>query len=338
MQRHLELVLSGRATRATAVIVGGLAIAACQGDLSTAPASSGSTGVVGTTSSNPLSAFTFYIDQASNARKTANAWSSTRPVDAQQMEKIAAQPGAKWFGNWNADIRADVAATLSGTAGSVPVFVAYNIPQRDCGGLSGGNSTSPDAYRSWINGFAEGLGNSSAVVILEPDALAAMGCLSTPDQNARIDLLHYAVTALAAHRNAKVYLDAGNPSWTSAATMAARLTAAGVALASGFSLNVSNFFYDADNVQYGAQISALAGGKHFIVDSGRNGLGPAADGQWCNPGGRAIGRRPTTNTGNSLVDAFLWIKTPGESDGACNGAPASGQWMEEYALGLAARG
>jgi endoglucanase len=31
------------------------------------------------------------------------------------------------------------------------------------------------------------------------------------------------------------------------------------------------------------------------------------------------------------------VKAPGESDGACNGAPASGEWMPEYALGLAQR-
>jgi endoglucanase len=119
--------------------------------------------------------------------------------------------------------------------------------------------------------------------------------------------------------------------------MASRLSRADIAEASGFSLNVSNFFFNADNVSYGQQLSALVGGKHFIVDSGRNGLGPTADSQWCNPAGRALGTRPTTQTGNSLVDAFLWIKTPGESDGSCNGAPSAGAWMPEYALGLAQR-
>ena len=34
-----------------------------------------------------------------------------------------------------------------------------------------------------------------------------------------------------------------------------------------------------------------------------------------------------------LVDAFLWIKTPGESDGTCSGGPAAGKWWGEYALG-----
>jgi endoglucanase len=295
-----------------------------------------------TSSANPLAGLTFYIDQASKARKTADAWRATRPADAQQMEKIASQPMATWFGSWNSTstIRGDVAAAVSTTAavGSVPVFVAYNIPQRDCGGLSGSNTLTVDGYRTWIAEFARGLGSSPAVVILEPDALAAMNCLSSADQATRVELIKYALGELKANGRVKVYLDAGHARWQSPATMATRLLSAGIESAAGFVLNVSNFISDGDNVQFGTQLSALVGGKHFIIDSGRNGLGPTADLQWCNPEGRAIGRRPTTATGNSLVDAYLWIKTPGESDGACNGHPASGTWMPEYALGLAARG
>jgi len=35
------------------------------------------------------------------------------------------------------------------------------------------------------------------------------------------------------------------------------------------------------------------------------------------------------------VDAFLWIKIPGESDGTCQGCPPAGTWWPAYALGLA---
>ena len=165
-----------------------------------------------------------------------------------------------------------------------------------------------------------------------------MDCLSPTDQQVRLDLLKYAVQTFAAKGSIAVYLDAGHPHWKSATTIAQRLLGAGIASAQGFSLNVSNFYYISDNVSYGTQVSSLVGGKHFVVDTGRNGLGPTIDAQWCNPAGRAIGARPTTATGNALVDAFLWIKTPGESDGSCNGAPSAGTWMPEYALGLAQRG
>lgn len=292
-----------------------------------------------TTSGNLLAGMSFYADPASSARKTADAWRASRPADAAQMDKIAAQPQARWFGNWNSDVQGAVRAwvTASANAGRVPLLVAYNIPQRDCGGLSGGNSTSADAYRRWIAAFAAGIAGRRAVVILEPDALAAMGCLSSADQALRIQLLRYAVATLAQQAGAVTYLDAGHAEWQPASTMAARLTQAGLANVAGFFLNVSNFIGTAANVTYGNALSALVGGKHYVIDTGRNGLGPTADRQWCNPGGRALGERPTSATGQPLVDAYLWVKVPGESDGACDGAPPAGSWMPEYALGLAQR-
>jgi endoglucanase len=75
------------------------------------------------------------------------------------------------------------------------------------------------------------------------------------------------------------------------------------------------------------------GGKHMVIDTSRNGNG--SNGQWCNPTGMALGNIPTTSTDQSLVDAYLWIKAPGESDGTCNGGPAAGSWWLEYALNLA---
>jgi endoglucanase len=74
-----------------------------------------------------------------------------------------------------------------------------------------------------------------------------------------------------------------------------------------------------------------------VIDTSRNGRGPAADGDWCNPLGRALGARPTAATGVWRQDASLWVKHPGESDGPCHGGPAAGQWWPDYALGLAQR-
>lgn len=34
---------------------------------------------------------------------------------------------------------------------------------------------------------------------------------------------------------------------------------------------------------------------------------------------------PTTDTPSPLVDAFMWLKTPGESDGCTQDLPAGGQ-------------
>ena len=103
-----------------------------------------------------------------------------------------------------------------------------------------------------------------------------------------------------------------------------------------------------------------AGTTHFVIDTGRNGQGPwdwaaagyasaAAAQDWCNPPGRGLGIAPTTNTGNALVDAYLWVKVPGESDGSCTRGtggttdpewgnivdPAAGAWFPQQALQLA---
>ncbi|SCF71261.1 endoglucanase, partial [Streptomyces sp. MnatMP-M27] len=71
----------------------------------------------------------------------------------------------------------------------------------------------------------------------------------------------------------------------------------------------------------------------------RNGNGPAPgknDPQaWCNPKGRALGETPTVATGDKAIDAYLWIKRPGESDGTCKGGPTAGRWWPRYALDLA---
>jgi endoglucanase len=105
------------------------------------------------------------------------------------------------------------------------------------------------AYEKWVNGFAAGLGDRPAVVILEPDALAQLNsCLDNAQQQARLEMLSYAVKTLQTTSD-QVYLDAGHSNWVPAGQMAARLRAADVAQAYGFALNVSN--YDATGREIG---------------------------------------------------------------------------------------
>ncbi|MBM7092108.1 glycoside hydrolase family 6 protein, partial [Streptomyces sp. S12] len=69
-----------------------------------------------------------------------------------------------------------------------------------------------------------------------------------------------------------------------------------------------------------------------VIDTSRNGAGAPADGEWCDPAGRKLGRAPTLDTGEARIDAYLWVKLPGESDG-CKGAP--GTFTPSYAYDLA---
>ncbi|WP_433975494.1 glycoside hydrolase family 6 protein [Tunturiibacter lichenicola] len=85
---------------------------------------------------------------------------------------------------------------------------------------------------------------------------------------------------------------------------------------------------------------------HFVIDTSRNGQGPfnaasyanppynqpasvittLSNGGWCNPPARGLGTPPTAKTGVALLDAYLWVKTPGQSDGTCDSAGGARAW------------
>ena len=291
------------------------------------------------TYANPLNGARLYVAPSSNAKKQADSWRQSRPADAAQMDKIASQPQAIWFGDWNPEPYQwvnDVTRKIRST-GALPVYVLYNIPSRDCGLYSSGGAANKASYARWISEVGRGIGPGRAVVVLEPDALAGMDCLSAGDQQLRQEMIRDAVVTLKAIDGLTVYIDAGNSRWHSPEEIGKRLRSVGIDRADGFSLNISNFLATDELVRYGDAVSREVGGKHYVVDTSRNGAGPSADLNWCNPDGRALGPRPTTSTGHALADAFLWLKAPGESDGDCNGGPRSGLWWAEYALGLAQR-
>jgi endoglucanase len=264
-----------------------------------------------------------YVDPPhTNAARQAAKWADNRPRDARLMRALSRIPQAFWFtgGSPRALRRAvDDVVTPAVKSGTVPVLVAYNVPNRDC---SGAGARDGRAYRRWIDGFADGIAGRAAIVILEPDALAA-ACGAH-----RLAHLRAAVARLP-----NAYVDAGHSHWQPAATMAKRLRAVH---ARAFALNISNFRRTPELVRYGTAIAGALGGAHFVIDTSRNGRGPW-HGKWCNPPKRGLGARPTTTTGVPLVDAFLWIKPPGESDGTCRHGPAAGAWWPRYALGLARR-
>lgn len=285
---------------------------------------------------NPFSGEQFYANNVA-AKQQVEKWSTTDPAAAQQMQKIARNPVIQYFSTWSNQKHVDNYISTVTSENKLPVIGIYAIPYRDCGSYSAGGFSTAAEYRTWIGEVAAGIGGRKAVVIVEPDAVAGWDCLSASQKQERIELLGYAVQKLKSNPETHVYIDAGNPTWHPASETASRLRMVNIGLADGFTLNHSNFQSTANNISYGKEVSALIGGKHFVVDTSRNGLGPTADYNWCNPEGRALGRQPTADTGEPLVDAFFWLKTPGESDGACGGYPGGGTWLPDYALGLADR-
>ncbi|MGW1132684.1 glycoside hydrolase family 6 protein [Streptomyces griseoluteus] len=283
----------------------------------------------------------YWVNPDGNAARQVAAYEKAgRRAEAARIRRIAEQPVGEWLGPENPEGEARGYTEAAAKSGRTALLVLYNIPHRDCGQYSQGGAADGAAYRAWIDGVARGIGDRAATVVLEPDALLHLvdGCTPRKFQEERYDLLRGAVTALAALRHTRVYLDAGNAGWGHPDQIHAPLKRAGVESADGFAVNVSNFYSTADSVAYGKRLSAKVGGKHFVVDTSRNGNGPYTRGapgeRWCNPPGRALGDPPTTRTADPLVDAYLWVKRPGESDGECRGGPKAGAWWPEYALKL----
>ncbi len=294
----------------------------------------------------PLNGSKFYVSPYSeSAQNIGLSCGAQYPNAPRLISKLAEQAQGIWFGDWNSNPGHDVSGVVAAASleQAVPILITYNIPIRDCGGYSGGGASSAAGYQSWISSFASGIGDKKVVVILEPDALSQLnnqGCLNSNERSERVNLLKYAVNTL--HEKAPqsvVYLDAGhnpeNGNGITASDMAGRLSEAGVAGAAGFALNVSNYETTGDNAAYGQQISKLIGNKHFVIDTSRNGRGPDANHDWCNPANRGAGS-PSQGFNSGLIDGYVWAQNPGSSDGSCNGAPSAGTFSTPIACTLAA--
>ena len=283
---------------------------------------------------NPLAGAPFYVNPASAAMRAAQSADPASP----ELTTIANTPQAYWI------VPGSSAATVAKytgdaqAAGAIPVLALYGIPHRDCGSFAAGGFATGADYRAWIDGIASDVGASRAAIIVEPDALAMADCLSSDQRQERFDLIRYAVDTLTRNPATAVYIDAGHLRWHSPEDMAGRLNQAGVDHARGFSLNTANFFTTEDEIGYGEAISGLTNGSHYVIDTSRNGAGPAPDSplDWCNPSGRALGASPTAETAGAHADAYLWIKRVGESDGSCNrGDPPAGTFVNQYVIDLA---
>lgn len=275
----------------------------------------------------------------------ASAAAADAPAGSAELEAaryLSAQPTAVWLTpeadpvDGVGDRIARLADEARAQSARVAVVV-YGLPGRDCGGHSAGG-LAPDAYSAWTRAIGDALrdaADTSPIVLLEPDSLAlAPEC---GNESERVAQLADAVRAIASD-STWIYVDGGHSQWLPADRMAALIEQVDDASRAddgrgirGFVTNVSNFMATADEIAYAHDVAARLDGLHAIVDTSRNGAG--SDGEWCNPPGRRVGE-PGGALGDDVVDTNLWVKPPGESDGACNGGPAAGQWWPEAAVEL----
>lgn len=222
------------------------------------------------------------------------------------------------------------------------------------------------------------------VFILEPDALPNLAtnqsverCREARDIQRRS--LAYAVSRLS-RPNAFLYLDAAHAGWLGwkqnreallRASEDVLAMAGGSDRIRGFATNVGNYnaldgdwgkmlepknpcANEMDYVRALAEDLAARGveDKGFIVDTSRNGVAEIRSvwGNWCNIEGAGLGERPRAAP-RPLVDAYYWVKPPGESDGvsdpaaehfdplcaspdSARNAPAVREWFPSYFVDL----
>jgi len=273
--------------------------------------------------------------------------------------RIANTPRFFWFGKFSGDsltpgrnlgdLRLRVCSYIADAEakGQVPLITTLRHQGRECTpSYTGGGTREDDATRRWFDALAEAIGTSRAIIAYEPDSTGTIECLARSRRAARLKLLRDGIERLSQLPNATIYIEAGASDWRPADEMASKLRRMGVDKVRGFMLNVTHFDWTNSNIRYGREISRKLGGKHFIINTSANGRGPVHFKRRvgsrnrritvnCHPQFRGLGPKPTTQTGDSRVDAFMWVSRPGYSSGACNGGPKGGNWWKKRALQLA---
>lgn len=249
-------------------------------------------------------------------------------------ELIFTYPNSFWLTGGTKSLKfaeSSVRRTIKRAGNDIVTFVLYAIPDRDIGQYSAGGISCADEYIEYCSDIAKGIGDNEAIVIVEPDAIPHSTHMDRTNQVKRLQLINKATSILSECRNAKVYIDVGHSNWLIPGQLVGLLYVAGIANATGFSVNVSNFRPLDECINWGTEVAkVLPGNKTFVIDTSRNGVEPKDD-EWCNPPGMGLGKEPTLDTGIPGCDGFLWIKVPGESDGKCNGSPPAGKFWPEYA-------
>jgi endoglucanase len=276
---------------------------------------------------DPRRAQGLFVDPLMPAANHGAPYKKAIGSKAQALWIIPEAYGTKWV---RSSVRAYTSRALK--AKKTPMLTVYGIPGRDCGGQSSSGALQTAAqYRAWIRQIGAGLKKQHALVILEPDALPLFGGTSCGTPPAGwLGMLRYASKTLS-RSGAWVYLDAGHSNWTPYDNRPSLLKAAGIQYDRGISTNVSNFRPTRDEQSYAATM--LAGlrklgvkGKHYVIDTSRNGATPSPDGyDVLNPTWARVGAAPRLAF-KGAFDGTLWVKHPGESDGQVNGGNASGQW------------
>ena len=273
-----------------------------------------------------------------------------------ELSLIAAQPEAQRFSSvsWGGtpsgifkQVQKIFCDNLAADPGTIPIINTYFLHP-----VLGGCPTPSQVekymplFKARINAMAAGTGRRPAVYLLELDALGSSSCVekmgAMPEWEAA---LRYEMHAIQALPHTVVYVEGGYSDSNSVAYTAKILNAIHVNTIRGFFTNDTHMNWTMNEDRWATAIAKRTHGAHFIVDTADNGRGPLlnkdrvknGNEDLCNPPGRGLGIRDTTDTGVAFADAYLWTHPPGNSSGTCNGGPSAGTFWPARAEGEASR-
>ncbi|MBN1655186.1 MAG: glycoside hydrolase family 6 protein [Deltaproteobacteria bacterium] len=351
-----------------------------------------------TKADNPFTGARFFINPA--YVESVEAAAAADQAYGELLMKVAAFPTAFWLDDIDAlqNLSTVLDQALEQQAKTaqpvVPVFVVYNLPNRDCAAASSNGELTIEGrgeeryrteYIDVIESQFRAHGSQRIVAIIEPDSLPNIVTNMTVPKCAASKEVYlrsvaYAISKLSMP-HVYLYLDAAHAGWLgwegnrAGASRVFRHVlnlAGGIDKIRGFATNVSNYtpLYENEGGRLDSSnpcpnemtyVKELADDLEdvgienpgFIIDTSRNGRAGIrkAWGSWCNIKGAGLGERPRVSPAE-LVDAFFWIKPPGESDGtsdasaprfdpscqssdSAQGAPQAGQWFQSFFVELA---
>ncbi len=273
-----------------------------------------------------------------------------------ELSMVASQPEAQRFSSssWGGtpagifkQAQKVFCDNLAADPGTIPIINTYFLHP-----VLGGCPTPAQVrgymplFKARINAMAQATGRRPAVYLLELDALGSSSCVqkmgAMPEWEAA---LRYEMKTVAALPHTVVYVEGGYSDSNSVAYTAKILNAIHVDTIRGFFTNDTHMAWTSREDRWATAIAKRSGSAHFIVDTADNGRGPLLNSDrvrngnedLCNPPGRGLGIRDTTQTGLTYADAYMWTHPPGNSSGSCNGGPPPGVFWPARAEGEASR-
>jgi cellulase/cellobiase CelA1 len=284
-------------------------------------------------------AFTYLIGKSNadlckyNSQQKYSNLMSQYPDISSELKVMSQYPIPIWYTDKDPNSLNDIKTTLQNCQGSTSVVIIYGMPNKDCaaGESSGGTNNNENDYINFINNLQSTVNNQEIIYILEPDAIALSINNQCGVQNNYIDNIKNALNIISQNLNAKIYLDIGywvliyGDQQINEILQVVNQIDPNKKI-KGFSLNLSNYRTNVESINSCQKLRDLSGNQYTcIIDTSRNANGPNSDNVWCNLKTAGIGDVPTNNTGNCIIDYFLWLKPAIEVDGHCYGSNDSYQ-------------